>query len=61
MKAKSAILRRMASAPPPDPVKLDRDPDPKPVHRRDIDIKRPLIPRLREATWSFHTDTLFSI
>lgn len=40
---------------------LERELDPKPAHRRDIDMNLPLMPRLRDATWSFHTATLFSM
>lgn len=40
---------------------LERELEPKPAHRRDIDINLPLIPRLRDATWSFQTATLFSM
>lgn len=47
--------------PPDEPPILERELEPKPAHRRDIDINLPLIPRLRDATWSFQTATLFSM
>jgi hypothetical protein len=39
------------------PKPVPRIDEPKPVHFRDSDMKRPLMPRLREAIWSFHVLT----